>query len=288
LYFIAKHLCALLIVLSCINSMADAGDAAAPRLDEAHIAVHRYYPYYVDGVGIGADIFRAAFATQGIKVVLHEYPIMRGISKMFNHEMDAFSPGTLFVTRKKDQEQLHIIPYMTINVDWFYAGDNSPLTQQDFTGKVLATPTSQDKPQAYYVPYLKRGMRYITVEQPERQVRLLMSGRVDFITLPRLSGFYQLFNNGVEDFNSYGFAPMMKPFVINMAFAKDNPRTNILAPAFKQGLQVIIEDGTYLAIHEKYWGKGNVPKSALLESLQSHGVEKLDMQLLLRQHQYRK
>jgi polar amino acid transport system substrate-binding protein len=287
LYLVDKLLCILLTTFFCVNSVADARGAATPRIDEIHIAVHRYYPYYVDGVGISADLFRAAFATQGIQVVLHEFPIMRGISKMFNHEMDAFSPGTLFISRKKDQEQLHIVPYMTINVDWFYAGNNSPLTQQDFTGKILATPTSQDKPQAYYVPFIKRGMRYITVEQPERQVRLLMSGRVDFITLPRLSGLYQLFNNGVEDFDAYGFASMMNPFAINMAFAKDNPRADILVPAFRQGLQIIIENGTYLTIHEKYWGKGNVPRSVLFESLQSYGVDKLDMQLLLRQHQYR-
>ncbi len=287
MYFIGKNFCALLIVLFCVNSIADARDTSAPDVKEVHIAVHRYYPYYVNGVGIAADLFRAAFATQDIHVVLHEFPIMRGISKMFNHEMDAFSPGTLFITRKKDQEQLHIVPYMTVNVDWFYAGNNDPLAQQDLTGKVLATPTSQDKPQGYYVPFLERGMRYITVEQPERQVRLLMSGRVDFITLPRLSGFYQLFNNGVDDFEAYSFASVMDPFAINMTFAKDNPRSEILAPAFRRGLQGIIENGTYLEIHEKYWGKGNVPKSVLFESLKSHGVDKLDMQLLLRQHQYR-
>lgn len=247
-----------------------------------HIAVHRYYPFYVDGVGMGADIFTAAFTTQGIKVVLHELPVLRGVSEMLNHHVDAFSPGTLFIRDKTSLARVTTVSTFIVHVSWLYKGNNNPLEIENMQGTILATPTPVQTPQPYYKPFLARGMRQLTVESPERQVRLVMTERADFAPMSKLTGWHMLVKYSPNNYQNYAFAPVMKPYECNLAFATDNPRSMPLIMAFKRGLKKIMDDGTYLKILEKYWGKENIPKGNLFDELKDKGTDNFNPRLLLK------
>ena len=128
-----------IFLLLCVPGWLIASEGGELRPDTVTIAVHRYYPYYVDGKGMGADIYRAAFATQGIRVVLREYPIMRGVSKMLNHHVDGFSPGTLFIHDQQSLARVTAVPSFIINAGWLYKGTNNPLEIDNLHGTTLVT-----------------------------------------------------------------------------------------------------------------------------------------------------
>ncbi len=70
-----------------------------------------------------------------------------------------------------------------------------------------------------------------------------------------------LFPKEAGDFNAISLPRSVTPIAIMMA--QDYPHANDLAEKYRKGLRIIIENGAYQDILEKYYGKNKVPKNWL-------------------------
>lgn len=236
------------------------------------IAYHNYSPYYdLDGIGMVADIYKLAFSRQGIDVVMRPYPIRRGIKKLFDQEVDAFSPGNLFIADKLLQKKLILVPAFIVNIGWLSKSDRDDQFIDDVEGKTLLTPRAD-----FVDVYKKKGLVIKVVETPVRQIAMVMGGRADYSEFTVLAAWTAVYKNNKFDDEAVKFTKTIGELVGDLAFLKKNPRAKPLSDAFKLGMQSIINDGSYLAIHERYWGKGNVPKGVLFNELKSYGTDNFD------------
>lgn len=284
-----KHFfCALLAgVLLAFTPIAPAeSPIAEPRT--VTIAFHDYIPYYdVNGEGMVTDIYRAAFHTQDINVEMKLFPIRRGIRMMFNHEVDAFTPGLLLITDPKQREAVVSISAFMVNIGWFHYPIDAPNDDKtNFEGKILATVSAKGLHRPYLAPYLEKGLKTMMVDEPYRELQVLLARRVNYAVLTQLSGWSALTKNDLYE-ESLRFTSMAKSERSTLTFAKSNPRTEKLAGAFAKGLSTIIENGTYLRILERYWGKDNVPVDALLEPLKPQGTTQFSQEVFIENYHLR-
>lgn len=264
---------------------------AQSRIAEAQtikIAFHNYLPYYdAKGEGMMTDIYRAAFHTQDIKVEMKLFPIRRGIRMMFNHEVDAFTPGLLLISDPKQRQEVVSITAFMANIGWFhYANDRPSDAITRYEGKILATVSARGLHRPYLAPYLEKGLQTMMVDEPYREFQVLLAKRVNYAVLTQLSGWSTLAKNDLYDQN-LEFTSMVDSEQSTLAFAKSNPRTKTLADAFSKGLSIIIENGTYIRILERYWGKNNVPVEVLLEPLKPQGTHDFSPELFIENYNLR-
>lgn len=242
------------------------------------IAVHEYFPYYVDGVGLGVDIYRAAFATQNIDIKLVSFPIKRAIHKLINLEVDAFSPGTIFIVNKKTLEKIVYETSFFATIAWLHKPQNNPQNISNFEGMVLAT---EGTSLSYLEGYLDKGLKVVNIENTERRLKMMLHDRVTYAAVAGITGWHMLAKHNIKEFNDIEITTG-RPFSCNLAFSIDNPRTNKLLFSFRKGMKTIKNNGTYLRILEDYWGIGNVPKDVLFDELKPFGTDHVDKNILFK------
>lgn len=243
------------------------------------IAVHEYVPYYVNGVGLGVDIYKAAFATQNIDVEIINFPIKRAIHQLLNHKIDAFSPGTLFIT---DEKVLRRIVYETSFLavpGWLHKPADTPSTTFNFNGKTLAV---EEASIDFFDLNDMKGLKTIRIENTERRLKMMLHGRVNYAAVTRITGWHMITKHHADGFRDVVFTKMGKPFSCNLAFSIDNPRSTLLLSSFKKGMKTIKNNGTYVRILESYWGERNVPKDILFDELKLFGTDKTDKNILVK------
>ncbi|GAA5317579.1 MAG: hypothetical protein AseanaTS_27840 [Candidatus Pelagadaptatus aseana] len=248
-------------------------------MSSVSLATFNYYPYQHHGEGMMIELYREALAMQNIRLDVHIYPILRGVAEMLEHKVDAFSPGLFFIDDALAQGQVTVVPTFRIQYGWFYKGDNDPRGRQDLTGTILVTPTPVKSVAPYDQFFHERGAKIETIESPDRLLRMVASERATFASAPLLPGWLMLKKFRPQQLDQFGFAAY-GPLMCTLAFSTSNPRTTYLKAQFEQGLQVIIANGSYLQILERYWGKGNVPQEVLPESIRYQGSRHFDVRRL--------
>jgi ABC-type amino acid transport substrate-binding protein len=255
--------------------------------DTITIAFHPYEPFYDNkGHGFAAEIYIAAFASQNIKVEMQPLPIKRGIRKLLANDVDAFSPGTLFIRQPENLDKLQWVNSALINIVWFHKRGNDPNSKLDLSGSLLISPAT-NRGLDYLEPYMKKGLTRISVEDPRRSLEMIARGRADYAVFSQLTGWHSILNHNISNPEQLSFTLMREPFPVNLAFLKSVDRSQRLYRNFITGMSEITKNGQYIAILERYWGKGNIPKSVLFDELKSQGSDFFDLSLFIKAHQSR-
>ncbi len=257
---------------------------ARPALagEKVTIAVHES-PYYTPGGGgLGGEILVGAFQRTGVEVALSAYPIKRAVQALFAGEVDAHSPGALFITGDLQQK-----------IEWVEYGK----VIRAYARYLPATPQhALPEDPAERARYLKeRGLSVgvlqnspsaallraqgVTVQEcldDAQLLRMLKAGRFQYA----ISDVYSLATSLASTFprEKTQFAIVLgDPLTASLAFVKGAPRSAGLKARFEQGLAAMMKDGTFLELNEKYFGKGNVPAAILPPELVAQGTKAIDV-----------
>jgi polar amino acid transport system substrate-binding protein len=93
---------------------------------------------------------------------------------------------------------------------------------------------------------------------PETDIKKLIAGRVDFVSMPDLIGYLLLKKNG-ESIDNYGVTNPLSFVKASIAFPRKFPGSDTIVQNLKKGLAVIKKNGTALKIMEENYGVGKVP-----------------------------
>jgi polar amino acid transport system substrate-binding protein len=93
---------------------------------------------------------------------------------------------------------------------------------------------------------------------PDTDIKKLIAGRIDFVAMPDLVGYFLLKQNG-ESIDNYGVTNPLSIVKASIVFPKKFPGSDTIVQNMKNGLAMIKKNGTALKIMEEYYGVGKVP-----------------------------
>lgn len=244
------------------------------------IAVHNYPPFYAaNGQGMMVDIYKAAGRAVGLEVTIKVLPIRRGLKMLFSHEIDAFSPGQIFMSPEQVKMSSSIPTTFYALVGFAYhnpQGTNRvQLTSfEDLRGKKVGFIIGSPQ-----IPLAKQhGLLFEEKKDAMTHLKMLKGGRFDFteITLLGLLVTSQrLFGTDMKEFDFVKQANI----ACSVAFSNSTPRSATLQERFAKGMEIIKKNGEYIRIAENYWGKNNIQKDALPDDLVKFGVDNVDIDI---------
>lgn len=254
-----------------------------------HIAAFDYPPfYYKEQTGMASDLIIAAFEAVGMKSKVEIYPLLRRNFKFENHEVDGFAPGKIHLKGKAGKDAVNI-NQLYINFCCVYYKPNLKPEQIKRLENFDSLKSLSDlkivtiRKSATTEMLQDLGFKIYFLETAQQGIKFVKSGRADLVSLLDLTGLqiiHQLFDK--EEYINFG---RTKPFLIlpaGVAFHKKHKRYNELIANFKEGNDIIIKNGTFLKIMETYYGKNNVPKSAMIKEMKQYGVDENNLESYLK------
>lgn len=240
-------------------------------------------PYYTPtGGGLAGDILLDAFRRTGVEVALSVYPIKRGVQALFAGEVDAHSPGALFITGDLQQkiEWVHYgkvirayAYYLPVTPQHTLPQDPAERARYLKDGR-LSVGVLQNSPSA--APLRAQGITVHECLDDAQLIRMLKAGRFQYA----ISDVYSLATTLAATFpqEKTQFAMILgEPLTASLAFVKGAPRSAGLKARFEQGLGAMMKDGTFLELNEKYFGRGNVPAAILPPEIAAQGTKAFDV-----------
>ena len=250
--------------------------------EKVSIAVHNYPPFYnLNAKGLMAEVYEAAFQRVGINASVAAYPIKRGVSYLFDNKVDAFSPGHILLSDDLKKRAEWENSFVVVLVMTYY--------KPNLNKKIFFTSLSELKEyriailvnSPYIEEYKKHGLEVYPVGTPQQMMKMLKAGHVDLSVNALLAGLLVIkteFPDECENFDYFAWDLLPCSLAVN----KENPLGLKRLEQFRNGLEQIKNDGTYIHILEKYWGKNNIPKGALLRDLSYFGVDHVDPEAFYR------
>ncbi len=240
-------------------------------------------PYYTPtGGGLAGEILVDAFRRAGVEVALSVLPIKRGVQALFAGEVDAHSPGALFITGDL-QEKIEWVNYGKVVRAYAYYLPVTPqhVLPQDpaeraryLKDRGLSVGVLQNSPSA--APLRAQGITVHECLDDVQLLRMLKAGRFQYA----ISDVYSLATTLAATFpkEKTQFAMILgEPLIASVAFVKGTARSAGLEARFEQGLAAMMKDGSFLALNEKYFGRGNVPAAILPPELAAQGTKAFDL-----------
>lgn len=229
-----------------------------------------YYPPYmgknpISEDGLLFDIVNTAFKSVQVSTVNNLIPVKRGIYQVEINESIAYI-GILDTFDKNVIKNLEVYPLVDINFIMFYLKDKFPKG-------VNYNKYSDLKPYTFAV--LAGGITEVVAKNNNLKVdsvynfssifEKVKTKRVDIGVAVDLS--IDLWIKDLYKDNEYLFSKnIKKPFVTKssvIVFNKKHPDYKIYKEKFEIGLKKIVQNGEFLKIMEKYYGKGKVSKEAI-------------------------
>lgn len=230
------------------------------------LGVLKYEPYaYDEGNGLAIDIYREAFEQVGLKLQIQVYPIKRGVRMLLNNKIDAFSHGHIFFN-KKDLMKINWTPTFKVAVCWFYYKPHQAGIKYESLSDMIPYQLAAIVNSPYSELYNDLGLSINYVGTPEQLVKLSFSGRVDFFESSLLAGYDLINKLYPEKAHLFGYI-MREELEPSLAFLKASSRSQKIKSEFSVGLEILKENGTYMKILERYWGRNNVPSQAVLNGV---------------------
>ncbi|MBN2737598.1 MAG: transporter substrate-binding domain-containing protein [Spirochaetales bacterium] len=233
-------------------------------------------------VGPYGEIYKAAFKAVNMDIEMIETPIKRGIELLFANQVDAHSPGSLFITGDLQKnilwESIGKLASAYVHYKPKKVNTDLPIIDQTerigfFATEKMTLGVNKSNPILAY--YEAANIKLVKVETMDQQVQLLSNLRVDYSVMDQWGAMVtiaKLYPKNIKDFGI-----IIVPAVdVSLAFSKGNPRGPELFKKFQEGLSKIKQNGTFMKIMEKYWGKGNVPKNVLTDDMARFGIENAD------------
>lgn len=236
------------------------------------VAVHDYAPYYNhEAKGFLSDIYTESFKSQGITVEYLVLPIERGVIYFFSNKVDAHSPGNIFFNPEQ-LKQADCVKTFKIMACWHYY---KPLQKRiNFT--------SLDDMRGYrlgiiykspYAPlYRSHQLTIFEVQRPAQLVKKVQAGRDNFFEATLFSGLVMINSIFPKEWDLFDYIAWDVSDG-SLAFLKNNTKAQRLKKIFEKGFNQVKQNGTYIEILERYWGKNNIPKDILPDDLMPFGTE---------------
>lgn len=240
------------------------------------ISVHDYLPYYnAQGEGLMTEVYKDAYGRFGVDVDIKVLPIKRGLSYLFENKVDAFSPGNIFMSDEMKNNAEWEESFIVALVLFYYKPHlKKPIvykTLDDLKGYKMAVLVNTS-----LIPlYKKHNLEYYESESPQRMLKMAKAGHVDFFVITLLTGM-TLINQGYPDEAGNFDYIIFKRLPCSLAVSKGNPNHKRIISQFRQSLNDMKSDGSYIQHLERYWGKGNIPKVVLFQDLEYLGVDHVD------------
>ena len=256
------------------------------------VGILEYQPYSnaeFSDLGILTELYLASFHAKGVDAKNEVLPSQRTIEMFHNLTIDAHAPGQMHLHQNENVESIDIV-YGSL----FFAYYKKKLSKKDiyrvnnYTNlsyindlKVVAIRNS-----ASLDVLRKHNFEIVELESIAQSLNFLESGRTDLVVIIDISGLMVIgetydFDIG-KDFD-FSKETVIPSFPMGIAFNRKNPRFDFLTKTFKEGLELIKSNGTYMKVLESYYGKANVPKAALLSDMKKHGVDKINLFKFLQQ-----
>ena len=223
--------------------------------------------------GLYPEIVQAALKNKNIEAAITILPVRSLVKYNLMHDDAIAIIGEDWNFSDEERKQVIAIPFCTITGSYYYY---RPAHKRELTwdgnldnlkGYTYGAQKGED-----VAAYKKAGI-LVTFGKIIPLFKKLKSRKIDFLSAPNISKewivgsyFSGEKNNFLSIKISYWDASS------SVFFNKNNHEGEAVAKKFRQGLKKIMQDGSYIDILEKYFGKGNIPKG-FIQKLTRYQIE---------------
>jgi ABC-type amino acid transport substrate-binding protein len=260
-----------------------AGPAQCADGNVVKICCHDYPPFYDENaVGFMTLLYKDVFAKAGYTVDIQCYPMKRGVAQFFAGEVDAHTPGMVFMAQAADR--FDFVPVVNLPIVYVYYKPHG--TRDLYKGDVndIKGYSVAGLNTSSFIPkYAQAGIPFTPVETVGQILQMVHSGRVNYGELVTVTALVTIQNLFHKDRSNFSFAEHTTSFPIGLAFLKANPRAQEIKAKFIEALELAKQDGTYIRALERIYGKGNVPQEFVLPDMKDKATPVFDAELFYSQ-----
>jgi len=214
------------------------------------------------GYGVASDITVEAFKSVNVDVSFDFIPMVRSVEYVIQEKYPAILGTISWFIRDKKDHLVQSVDLFTIHFLLFYKKSKFPegITYDNLNelskyniGNVRGSSTT---------PIVEKANLTIEwVSKLELNFKKLHAGRLDFAIGAGISGWgilRDLYPDSINDFSA-----IKKPIFtipISLVFSKNQ---SILKEKFQKGIDIILENGKFYEIMERYYGKDKVSDNIL-------------------------
>lgn len=211
--------------------------------------------------GMGGEVLHAISQEIGVKSVIKFFPLKRALIYLTSNCVGTpeLFPGKDFYA---------IIPIAVCRLAFFYYKPHyeKEITYRgldDIRGYTLGVMRGALDDVSFFE---KNGINVVQLNSEESMIKMLKNGRIDLCGVIKLSGIYtinKLFPDDAENFSNFEIKGTVTPVAVMID--KHLPGGKELGEKYVNGLKRIIENGKYVEILEKYYGRGEIPQDWFMQ-----------------------
>lgn len=224
-----------------------------------------YYPPFMNGdrSGLGEKLHIAAFQERGYEVIFQYYPHKRA-RKIFSTEDHYLYAGTNEFVMFDIASDIEFFNVIYIQIVLVCMKDRFPHLNKIDSLEALKNKTVGCQRGAHMIPiYKEAGIEIDIADNFESNIRKLERKRIDFLSTVDLTA-KKMIDNIFEDRKSE-FAILKFKKIMGGLTVKKGSLAEEAFQECKEGFKAIKENGIYLKILEEFYGKEQVPDSAIVK-----------------------
>nr|WP_319392253.1 hypothetical protein [uncultured Desulfobacter sp.] len=248
------------------------GVALVQAQETVEVIGHQYSPYQnKDQSGFQNELVRETFKAAGLMADITIAPPLRTVNQFYTAKFAVCADGeTLNDDEKNKALDVRKKTYWNVPIGLMYYKPNLTPAQisQLETVKSLSDidPGLTILSYGGYNPFNDAGFKgkvFIKSNSPEQTMAMVKGGRneLGFEVLGVTPYFTK--KDNPEELDNWAFLNYWLYFPQYIAFNGSHPKGAFYEEKFNQGLSTIKKNGVYVKIYERFYGKKNVPKSAI-------------------------
>ncbi len=211
--------------------------------------------------GMGGEVLHAISKEIGVKSVIKISPLKRVRRNLTSNHVG--TPEML-----AGQEFCAVIPIAVCRLAFFYYKPHheKEITYRglgDIKGYTLGVIRGALDDVSFFE---KNGIKVVKLNSEDSMIKMLKNGRIDLCSVLKLSGIYtinKIFPDDAENFSNFEIKGTATP--VTVMIDKHFPGGKELGAKYTNGLKIIIENGKYIEILEKYYGRGKIPQDWFMQ-----------------------
>jgi polar amino acid transport system substrate-binding protein len=219
-----------------------------------------YWSKTLEGNGMCGEIVHAISAAVGLTSAIEFMPLKRLINDDSNNDLG----NPIFYM--ETQSFAAIIPIAIYKVNFIYYRPHHkqgiPINHlRDLTDYKTGILKGTLANRSYFS---QAGIVFETSYSEDSLIKKMKLGRIDLslgIDLVAKTSIKNLFPDEIDNFSFIGIDNADSPIAVMIS--EDYPDAKNIGDKFKEGLNIIIKNGIYQQIIEKYYGAGNIPDNWL-------------------------
>lgn len=224
------------------------------------------YPPYMDeslpGKGLFCNLAYEAYKAVGYEASFKFFPLKRS-TKYVSEGRELAQLGTEWNFPEESRKDIQAVPMFYYRVVGFYLKDRHREikfgTLRDLRGYRLGVIRGSSDSA---ILMKAKELRVEQSDTMEQLFKALWLDRRDIIFTVELSGLTFIAKNYPNDSERWVMTEdAVQGLVAQILFSKKYPNYGRYLEKFKEGLDLIRENGNYIRVFEKYYGKGRVPEA---------------------------